>query len=464
MKNPTRFAGQHALLLSLIFSGALAGCGGSQDPILGTGAGLVPAPAPAVVPVVPVIPVVPVGSLPPFVEPTPGPAQSAPISVASTQPGRGANDVCPSAAINASFTIPSLKRLDPATVNATTFTVTPQVPAGVAVTPSSVAVDSSTGKIATFTPALALTPGLTYTASITGGAAGVKDLDTPANAMNATYTWNFTVVPATGACQIGSNAVPLNRAQRYGIFGGTAGMTNSGINTVITGAGGTTADIGTIATATSSITGFHDSAPSDIYTETPLDKGSVTGKILTCTVSTTGPTSAAVNPASCTAATNASLDVRAAYNALAALPPGANPDPGAGNLANLTLAPGVYKAAAGTFRIQGGDLTLNALGDANAVFVFQMASSLTVGGANGNVPQNIILVNGAQAKNVFWQVGSAATINAAGGGTMVGTIIAQSGVKISTAGNVTLSAINGRALSTGASVTMVNTVITVPMP
>ncbi|HQT91204.1 MAG TPA: ice-binding family protein, partial [Candidatus Kryptobacter bacterium] len=77
-------------------------------------------------------------------------------------------------------------------------------------------------------------------------------------------------------------------------------------------------------------------------------------------------------------------------------------------------------------------------------------------------PRSVILVNGAQAKNVFWQVGSAATINGAGGGTMVGTIISYSGVTFSTAGNVTLTTLNGRALSLNASVTMVNTVVNVP--
>ena len=96
------------------------------------------------------------------------------------------------------------------------------------------------------------------------------------------------------------------------------------------------------------------------------------------------------------------------------------------------------------------------------MFVFQMATTLTVGGPGA--PSSIILANGAQAKNVFWQVGSAATINAAGGGTMVGTIISRSGIPISTAGNVTLVTLNGRALSLGASVTLVNTVINVPAP
>jgi hypothetical protein len=114
--------------------------------------------------------------------------------------------------------------------------------------------------------------------------------------------------------------------------------------------------------------------------------------------------------------------------------------------------------------IEGGDLTLDAQGNANAVWVFQMATTLTVGGPGAAAPQSIILAGGAQAKNVFWQVGSFATINAAGGGTMVGNIIAQEGASFSTVGNVNILTLNGRALSLGASVTLVDTVINVPAP
>jgi len=73
----------------------------------------------------------------------------------------------------------------------------------------------------------------------------------------------------------------------------------------------------------------------------------------------------------------------------------------------------------------GAGITLDGQGDSNAIWVFQMASALLVG--DPGTPRNVILTNGAQAKNVFWQVGSSATINAASGGTMVGTIIASAG-------------------------------------
>ena len=458
MQNPDRYSRLLASCVALLLAGSIAGCGGGKDPILGTGAALVGAPVaggpggPVVVP-----PVVPLpGVIPPILV-APGQA----LSVLSTTPAISAAGICPNASINATFSIPSGQKLDPASVNPLTFRVATAAPQSLAVVATTISVDAATGKIATFVPSADLVPGLTYTATLTGGATGVKDLATPANTMTNTYTWNFSVGTATGACL---RPVPLNRVQRFGTFGGTAGMTNNGINTIVTGASGTTADIGTIATATTSITGFHDSAPSDIYTETGSDKGFVSGKILTCSVSTTGPTAAAVNPASCTTANNALADAQVAYNTLAALPPGPNPDPGAGSLSGLTLAPGVYKAAAGSFTLQGSDLTLDGKGDANAVFVFQMASSLTVGGPGAASPRNVILINGAQAKNVFWQVGSAATINAGGGGAMVGTIIARSGVVISTVGSNILSTLAGRALSLVASVTMNNTVITVPSP
>jgi hypothetical protein len=203
------------------------------------------------------------------------------------------------------------------------------------------------------------------------------------------------------------------------------------------------------------ITAFHNSAFS--YTETPLNIGGVTG-----TVYTDAPqgTVASFAIANATAA-----DALAAFNYLASVPNGQ--DPGAGELGGLTLAPGVYKAAGGAFRITGSDVTLDAKGNADAVWIFQMASSLTVGAPAG--PRSVILMNGAQAKNIYWQVGSAATINGAGGGTMVGTIISSAAITFSTAGNPTATSLAGRALALNASVTMVNTVINaygvnVPLP
>lgn len=258
---------------------------------------------------------------------------------------------------------------------------------------------------------------------------------------------------------VGGVAVALGTATTFGAFGGSAGVTNQGINTVVN------ADLGTTGASTL-ITGFHDGlAPNNcVYTETVLNVGTLTGlnRVFTAPPAPVASGAGCVGGTAATfaIATQARADALVAYNELVAKPLG--PDPGAGNLANLTLAPGVYTAAAGTFRIQGGDLTLDAQGDANAVWIFQMATSLTVGGPGAAFPASVILTNGALARNVYWQVGSAATINAAGGGTFQGTLISQSGAAISTPGNVALVNINGRVLSLNASVTMVNTVITLP--
>jgi hypothetical protein len=373
------------------------------------------------------------------------------VSVLSTMPAAGAINVCPSATINATFTVPSGLRMDPNTVNSATFTVTGPAPASTPVVASSVVLDAATGTIATFTPLTALTNGVTYEATIVGGTAGVRDQAVPANTMVNNFTWSFTAGPATGGCLL---PVPLGSVSPYGTFGGSAGMTNTGITTVING------DIGTVATGTSAVTGFHDTA-GDVFTESLADIGAVNGTIYTCTHSTTGPNSGAVNASYCGLAGQARLDAQTAYLALVNEPAGPNPG---GNLAGLTLAPGVWTSSSGAILIQGGNLTLDAGGNANAVWVFQMAATLTVGGPGAAAPQSIILAGGAQAKNVYWQVGTAATINAGGGGTMVGTIISQDGLTFSTVGNVALTTLNGRAISLGASVTMVDTVINVPAP
>ncbi len=78
----------------------------------------------------------------------------------------------------------------------------------------------------------------------------------------------------------------------------------------------------------------------------------------------------------------------------------------AGDQGGKTLTPGIYKSTS-TLLIASGNLTLDAQGNTDAVWIFQIGSALTtVGGAGGNV----ILTGGAQAKNIFWQIGSSATI------------------------------------------------------
>ncbi|MBF0502918.1 MAG: Ig-like domain-containing protein [Candidatus Riflebacteria bacterium] len=358
----------------------------------------------------------------------------APPTATPTSPASGATDVALNQKIIASFS----RDMDSTTISSLTFTVVG--PGGTPV--AGLVTYNTASRTATFiaSPTNFIVSTI-YFATI---ATGAKDL--AGNALATNCTWKFTTGIRTLAAP-----VPLGTAAPYGGAGGSAGMTNQGTLTVVHG------DILTTGAATL-ITGFHDSG-GNVYTTTGSNDGLVTGLIYTATTPP-GSTPGA-------SATAADADARTAYTNLspAALPGGIDVSAyggGAGDLGNRTLLPGIYQSAPGSFKIQSGDLTLDGQGDPNAVWVFQMASSLTVGGPGAAFPQSVKLINGAQAKNVYWQVGSAATINAGGGGNMVGTIIAKAGAAFSTAGNVAIVTLDGRALGLDASVTLVNTVINVP--
>ncbi len=305
----------------------------------------------------------------------------------------------------------------------------------VAKNPNRASYDSGTTVILTATPAT----GYTFT-SWNGDATGsVNPLTVNMNA-NKNITANFTVLIPAG------DPIILGTAANFGAFGGNAGVTNQGVNTIINNGG-----IGTTAASTL-ITGFHDGMTGDVYTETGDNIGNATGGIFTAPP----PPGTA---AKFTIAQKALADANLAYLSISPASKPGGSDPGAGELGGLTLAPGVYKSASGEFKISTADLTLDAKGDPNAIWIFQAPTSLTVGIAGPLGARSVKLINGALAKNVFWYVGSAATINGAGGGVMSGTIISTAGVTFSTAGNAAQTVLNGRAFSLVASVTMVNTTI-----
>lgn len=347
-------------------------------------------------------------------------------TVSTVNPADGATAVCLTRVVSATFNEP----MNAATINTGTFIVSSN---GVAVA-GTVSYDAAS-QVASFTTtsSAGFAPSTAFVATIESGATGVADL--AGNALATDRVWGFTT--GTAAC---AGTVNLATAASFGAFGGAAGITNHGVNTVVNGNMGTTA-------ACTLITGFHDAANN--YGETPLDVGAVNG-VINCGPPAPGTTT------TLDIATRALADAQAAYNALAAMPPGS--DPAAGQLGGLVLAPATYTSAGGTFDITTGDLTLDAQGNADAVWVFQSASALTVG--LSATPRRVLLINGAQARNVFWQVGSAARIE--DGSTMVGTIIAPAGVTISTMGQTAQTTLVGRALGLTASVTMVNTTIVAP--
>jgi hypothetical protein len=124
-----------------------------------------------------------------------------------------------------------------------------------------------------------------------------------------------------------------------------------------------------------------------------------------------------------------------------------------GNLGGLTFTPGLYKNSSSTMISGTGTsaiLTLDAQGDANAVFIFQMGSTLTT-----DPGTQVVLSGGAKAGNVYWQVGSSATL----GTTCIfkGNILADQSITLTTG-----ATLEGRALTRIGAVTFDSNAVTVP--
>lgn len=126
-----------------------------------------------------------------------------------------------------------------------------------------------------------------------------------------------------------------------------------------------------------------------------------------------------------------------AYNTVAGKPATATV---AGDLGGQVLPAGVYKSTS-SLAIGNGNLTLDGGGNAQSVFIFQVASTLTTT-LNGTAGGNVILKNGASACNIYWQIGSSATL---GGATFSGNVLAYSSITINA------SSFTGRALAGGPS-------------
>jgi len=207
------------------------------------------------------------------------------------------------------------------------------------------------------------------------------------------------------AAQAAAVPVPLGTAEPFVVLAG-AGITNTGPTTL-------NGDIGTFPTR------------------------SITGK---ATLTVNGSIHAAD-----AVARIAKDDLREAYNTAAGEQP---PEPIAGDLGGQKLTSGVYKSASSIGLT--GTLTLDAQGDPNSVFVFQAGTTLTTASAS-----RVLLVNGAQACNVYWQIGSSATLGT--NSTFIGTILALQSITLTTGATV-----DGRVLARNGAVTLDTNVITKP--
>ena len=280
------------------------------------------------------------------------------------------------------------------TINTTTFTLTGPGTTPVAGTVSYVV----SSDVATFTPSSPLALNTLYTATITTGAQ-----DLAGDPLASNYVWTFTT--SATAC---SSPVPLGTACSFGILGATPAVTSSGPSNV-------TGDVGIWPAA--SIVGF----PPATLTGTEHLGDAV--------------------------AQTAQGDLTTAYNYAAAAAGGAILT---ADIGGQTLAPGVYKTTSAQPSLGiTGNLTL--AGNASGVWIFQIVSTLTTAVNNSQV----ILSGGATSHNVFWQVGSSATLG--GGTTFEGTIMAQASITMGT-----LATLDGRALARTGAVTMLSNSVVVP--
>jgi hypothetical protein len=149
--------------------------------------------------------------------------------------------------------------------------------------------------------------------------------------------------------------------------------------------------------------------------------------------------------------TQAQADLTSAYQAAEAA---ISPVPAiiSGDIGGATLTPGIYKSLS-SLSVLDGNLTLDAQGNSNAFWVFQIGESLTtVGGAGGN----ILLTNGAKAENIYWQIGASATIG--DNTSFKGNILALTSITLNTGATV-----EGRVLARNGAVVLTSTnIITKP--
>jgi len=376
-------------------------------------------------------------------------------TVLSTNPADGATNVCSNKVVTVSFS----EAMDPSSINAASIIVQRS---GVSL--AGVVSYDAAARVASFNASQPLTAG-SYTVTVT---TAVKDLAGNAMAVNKVTTF-------TSDASLCLTGPALGAAASFGAFGGNATVTNDGLLTLIRGNVGVNA-------ASTKITGLRDQG-GNVYTVTTINDGKVDGLVYTLTAPPGSVAGAAV--------TQARIDALKAFNAIspAVLPGGLDVSSlaqcpscggaggGADELAGRTLPPGVYLSTTGTYDIGGvsrtsASLTLDAGGDANAVWVFQTAAgtgTLNVGltgPATPAVPIKVLLLNGAQAKNVFWYVPGGAVIGT--GSTMTGTLLSDAGITISTTGGTPPSAVpttlNGRAIALTAGVTMTNALINTPAP
>jgi hypothetical protein len=316
-------------------------------------------------------------------------ADSTAPMVDSTDPADEAAGVPVNKNIAATFS----EAMDPLTISTATFTLARGT------TPVSGTV-SYAGVTATFNPSTNLVADTTYTATV-----WMEAEDLAGNTLAEDFVWTFTTGATTS-----QDSIDLGSANAFAILAGST-VSSTGPSIV-------TGDLG--VSPGTAVVGF--------------PPGTLNGAMFSGVASAAG---------------QAKLDLTAAFNEAAGRSVGPVSLPG--NLSGLTLYPGLYTNSTSVM-LSVGNVTLDAQGDSNAVFLFQMGSTLTTGSST-----QVVLSGGAKAANIYWQVGTSATL----GTTSIfkGNILAQESITLATG-----ATLEGRALTQTAAVTLDAAVITVPAP
>ena len=322
-------------------------------------------------------------------------------TVIATSPANNATKVALNQKVTATFS----EAMNARTITSSTFKVTG---------PNNISVSGKVSydvlsKTATFAPSGNLAPDTTYTAKITGGY-GVKDL--VGNRMASDKVWTFTT--AAQVTQGTQATINLGAASTFAVMA-TSAISGTGVIHI-------DGDVGL----------------------TPGSSQGIPPTQINGTIHVNDPQVIAAKAALLAAYNDA---VSRSVNSIS-LP---------GNLGGLTLTPGLYTNSSSVLISgsgPGNNVTLDAQGDPNAVFIFKMGSTLTTGpGAQ------VILAGGAKASNVFWQVGSSATLNTTT--IFKGNILAAVTITVNTG-----SVVEGRLLAgatSGGAVTINASTVKLPL-
>jgi hypothetical protein len=325
-------------------------------------------------------------------------------TITATNPANAAINVPIDKTISATFST----AMDPTTITNANFTL---AVAGVGGAPvEGTVIYDAASQIATFTPSADLAANTQYTATVSNLA---KDIFGNALAAGAAPNpWSFTTSAVVGP---GPAPISFGSAGRFAVM----------------------------ATAATTATG-----PAVINGDVGLKPGSSQGippSEVNGTIHVNDPV-----------ITQAQADLLAAFND--ATSRSANAQTLAGNMGGLTFTPGLYVNSTSVLLMGAGannNVTLDAQGDPNAVFIFKMGSTLTT--APGS---QVILAGGAKASNVFWQVGSSATIDTTS--IFKGNVLAAVSITINAGAAVEGSMFAGAAGDPTGAVTVNASTVTVP--